>query len=78
MKKTRGLGAYFLIILVVIRLWYIPTATRSSNVRYEDFSKAIKHGDVLSAEIHQNAEVPTGSVTYYLKGDGKNGQRYVI
>ena len=22
--------------------------------------------------------MPTGSVTYYLKGDGKNGQRYVI
>ena len=78
MKKTRGLGAYFLIILVVIGLWYITTATRSSNVRYGDFSKAIKNGDVLSAEIHQNAEVPTGSVTYYLKGDGKNGQRYVI
>ena len=70
MKKQqyRGFSFYILLILVVVLVWYflssgqnrIPTAT------YEQFKQDLSDNRVVSAEISQNEQVPTGNVSVVL------------
>ena len=72
MKKNRGLGIYILLIAVVALLWYISTARKTSSISYESFKKAAASGSIKTARIIQNSQVPTGSVNFTLKSEGKD------
>ncbi len=69
MRRNRGLGIYLLVILVLILVWYTAAGNRTSTVSYSAFTKALDKGDVISATVEQNSEVPTGAVVYRVNGD---------
>lgn len=80
MKKHqfRGFSFYILLILIVVLVWYflssgqnrIPTGT------YDQFKQDLQDNKVVSAEITQNEQVPTGNVSVVL-GDRAGYRVYV-
>lgn len=66
----RGMGAYVVLVLAVVFIWYfLSQNTASNSYTKTDFEKALKDGDVINVEVVQNREIPTGSLTVSLKGD---------
>ena len=64
--------AMYLIIMAVITAFFliIPSLMQSSRaVSASFYEKHLKDGDISRAEISQNAEVPTGKVSFTLKDD---------
>ena len=62
----------YLIIMAVIIAFFliIPSLMQSSRaVSASFYEKHLKDGDISRAEISQNAEVPTGKVSFTLKDD---------
>ena len=62
----------YLIIMAVITAFFliIPSLMQSSRaVSASFYEKHLKDGDISRAEISQNAEVPTGKVSFTLKDD---------
>ena len=64
-KAYRGLGIYFVLLLIGIVLYYvisnsgaeIYTAYSNDNLKDE-----LKKGLITEVEIQQNSEIPTGTV----------------
>ncbi len=73
MKKSfKGYGFYIVIPIILILMYVLSrlqTASVSDTYEYADFIKSIEAGEVKSAVISQNEEVPTGKVSAALKGD---------
>ncbi len=64
------MGVYVVLVLAVIFIWYfLSQNTASNSYTKTDFEKALKDGDVVSVEVVQNREIPTGSLNVALKGD---------
>ncbi len=71
MKRNRvGVGLYVILILVIIMIWYAVTNTSTSTITMNAFQEALDSGNVVSAVIEQNSEVPTGSVTITMDAGG--------
>ena len=71
-NSYRGVGIYIFIILAVIAIWFwLGQNTTSNSYTKSDFEKALKSGDVVSVEVVQNREIPTGSLKIKLKNDNR-------
>ena len=74
-KKPRGAGglllAYLVIALLFLGLYMIMRRPVNINTEYNDakLAEEIKNGEVTSVDIHQNAEVPTGTVQVRKKNE---------
>ena len=76
-NSFRGVGIYIFIILAVIFIWlWLGQNTTSNAYTKTDFEKALKKGNVVSVEVVQNREIPTGSLKIKMKDD-KNEILYV-
>ena len=63
MKKNRvGVGMYVALILLMVLMWYVFTNPSQSNYTMQQFMAALQKGEIESAIIDQNEQVPTGSV----------------
>jgi cell division protease FtsH len=72
LKKNRvGLGLYVVLILIVVFIWYSISNPQTATYTSSQFDKALAKGEVASAVIHQNEQVPTGSVTITTTAGGK-------
>lgn len=67
-QSFRGFSFYIILILIVILIWYLMSSgqNRMPVGTYSQFQGDITKDQVISAEITQNAEVPTGSVAVAL------------
>lgn len=67
-KQFRGLGFYFILIGAAVLVWYLISSSLTSGASYTygEFVNALKNGTVVSVEIVQNREVPTGKVEILL------------
>ena len=71
-NRYRGVGIYIFIILAVIAIWFwLGQNTTSNSYTKSDFEKALKSGDVVSVEVVQNREIPTGSLKIKLKNNDR-------
>ena len=63
MKKRRaGLGLYVVLIMIVACIWYAMSNPTTATYTASQFTKALEKGEIQSAVIRQNEQVPTGSV----------------
>ena len=71
-KQRNGTGFYFVpVILVVLLLFYmLNSMERGSSLSYQAFRDMLDSGEVVSARIYQNQEVPSGQVI--LEDQGGN------
>lgn len=80
MKKRsyRGFGFYAVLIVVVIVVWLMLDAKQNAANAYSmsQFQDALKAKEVVSIEIKQNREIPTGSVNITLS-DSTTRELYV-
>ncbi len=71
-NSYRGVGIYIFIILAVIAIWFwLGQNTTSNSYTKSDFEKALKSGDIVSVEVVQNREIPTGSLKIKLKNNDR-------
>ena len=69
-SNLRGMGVYVVLVLAVIFIWFfLSQNTASNSYTKTDFEKALKNNEVISVEVVQNREIPTGSLSIALKGD---------
>jgi cell division protease FtsH len=73
-KKSRGLGVYLLIVAIVFVMWMLSTTRTTSNCDYQTLEHAVKNDTLKNVKIIQNAQVPTGSVEFELKGKSDKGK----
>ncbi len=68
-KNARGLSFYIIIALLILLLFatFRGGLQASQSWNWEQFQKAAEEGEVVSVEITQNQEVPTGSLEAVLK-----------
>jgi len=73
-KNSRGINLIFSLLLIAMMVfWFSSTLQRlDDSCTQEQFMQLLESGDVESATIVQNREVPTGSVELHLvSGDEK-------
>ena len=69
-SNLRGMGVYVVLVLAVVFIWFfLSQNTASNSYTKTDFEKALKNNEVISVEVVQNREIPTGSLSIALKGD---------
>ncbi len=70
MKKQqfRGFSFYIILILIVILVWYFLSSgqNRVPTGTYDQFKNDLAANKIVSAEISQNEQVPTGNVAVVL------------
>ena len=76
--KRKNLGIYFFIAVVLVMGIYLykSFSYNAQKITYADLMKGITEEKIDKIVIHQNEEVPTGSVTVYYKNNS-TGQMYV-
>lgn len=67
-KRYRGFGIYALLIIAAVAIWYMLDVSASQNVMYtySEFEDALKDNDIVTVEITQNADTPTGVLSMTL------------
>lgn len=76
-KSRSWVMSALLILALVVAFIYLPNMFSSQfTVSNQQFEKYIENREIATAVISQNAEVPTGSVSFELKS-GENGRIYV-
>ncbi len=71
MKRNRaGFGLYVALLAIIIFIWYAAGTQETSSTTYADFQKSLESGEITSAMVNQNEQVPTGSVSYTTKAGG--------
>ena len=67
-KQYQGILVYFAVMLAFMWLFnqFSESQQANSTYSYTQFVEAVEAGEVVSAEISQNKEVPTGSVAFTL------------
>ncbi len=75
-NNRRGVAVYLIIMAVIIAFFLIiPTLMQSNRaVSASAYEKYLKDDEISRAEISQNAEVPTGKVSFTLR----DGTKYVV
>ena len=70
-RKTRGFITYIVVVLLVLAAFYLFSQGMKSTttITYSDFQQRIEDGSVLSVEIHQNSDAPTGVLYVTISGD---------
>jgi len=68
LNRNRGLGIYAALVVLIVVVMYLSSARQTSSISYKDFKSELSKGNIKNATIVQNKEVPTGSVTFTIKG----------
>lgn len=71
-KRTgmRGMWMYAIIVIAVVCIWYyLDGSTTSSSYTMNQFVEDLADDEVVSVEVMQNREIPTGSLRVNLSGD---------
>ncbi len=80
MKKQsyRGFSFYIILILIVVLVWYFLSSgqNRVPTGTYDQFKQDLQDNRVVSAEISQNEQVPTGNVSVVLSD--RSGYRVYV
>lgn len=72
----RGFGIYVILILFVVLIWYwLSGNTTTSSYTKAKFEKDMQNGQVVSVQVIQNREIPTGSLRIEFK-DGTQKALY--
>ena len=69
MRRRSGFGFYLLLILIVIFLWYTFTGKTAPTMSTAQLKEFLQNETVEKVRIDQNLQVPTGTLTVYLKSD---------
>ncbi|MCR5545417.1 MAG: ATP-dependent zinc metalloprotease FtsH [Lachnospiraceae bacterium] len=72
MRRRSGFGFYLLLILVVIFLWYFFTGQTAPTMNMSQLKEFLATETVETVRVEQNLQVPTGTLTIYLKSDDKD------
>ena len=72
-RQPGRIGLYLiLIVMLVAGYFYLNNqVTSQNNYTMEELEQAAQDGKVTSASLYQNREVPTGSVTAEIEGEGQ-------
>ena len=72
-KQSGRIGLYLVLIVALIAgyLYLNNQVAVQSDYTYGQLKQAVTDGKVTSATIHQNSEVPTGSVIVNISGEGQ-------
>ncbi len=72
-KQTKGLGFYFVIILLISMIWYMiaTIGNNKTEYNYTDFVQDLEEENIKEITISQNMEVPTGFLVIELKDSKK-------
>ncbi len=71
--RRSGFGIYILLILVIVFFWYYFTGTKAPDYTMDQFEKALESGTILNVAVHQNTQVPTGTVNITVRtGSGED------
>ena len=72
-KQPSRIGLYLVLIVMLIAGYFYLNNQVSAQSDYtmEALEQAAKDGKISSATIYQNREVPTGSVTADIQGEGQ-------
>ena len=72
-KQSGRIGLYLVLIVALIAgyLYLNNQVALQSDYTYGQLEQAVTDGKVTSATIHQNSEVPTGSVIVNISGEGQ-------
>ena len=73
-QRRSGFGIYLLLMLVIVFLWYYFTGQSAPSMSMDQLLIQIEEGNVTSIGIHQNEQVPTGTLNVSLKKDDKDAQ----
>ena len=67
-KQFQGIVVYFVVILAFMWLFEQFSGSQAGNTvySYTQFVEAVEAGEVLSAKVSQNKEIPTGLLQYKL------------
>ena len=70
-KRYRGFGIYIIVIILILAAYYVFTqgAMNTTTISYSDFTGKMEAGDVMSVEIKQNSDAPTGVIYITLAND---------
>ena len=69
-KKRKGMSFYLVMLITFILLafmWKQMVTERADAITYDKFEEYVESGDIVSIDLLQNKEVPTGSVRVCLK-----------
>ena len=72
-KQFSGIGFYFIILAVIVILTYLTGRNATSSGLYSnaDFMKDLESGEIVSVEIRQNEEIPTGRIFITMKDNSE-------
>ncbi len=75
-RRARGMGSTLLLImlLVFVLSYWNSSGAGTNAVSYETYRQEVEQGQVSSATIHMNEEVPTGRIILY----GTDGESYQV
>lgn len=73
-KQSGRIGLYLVLIVALIAgyLYLNNQVAVQSDYTYGQLEQAVADGKVTSATIHQNSEVPTGSVIVNISGEDRS------
>ncbi|MDE6903562.1 MAG: ATP-dependent zinc metalloprotease FtsH [Lachnospiraceae bacterium] len=68
-QNYRGFGFYLALVAIVVIVWLMLDAKQNAANAYTmtEFKSALSAGSVVSVEVEQNREIPTGTLTIRLK-----------
>ena len=77
-NKSKGVGGYFLVILILlgIAIWISTVRNSETGYNWNDLMKDFEEANIVSVTIAPNSEVPTGTV-YVETEDGNIKELYV-
>ncbi|MDD7740752.1 MAG: ATP-dependent zinc metalloprotease FtsH [Lachnospiraceae bacterium] len=75
-RQRSGLGIYtvLMIFAVMFFFYFADKMEQQTYLSQQEFVNKVESGDVISAKINQDREVPTGSITLQMK----NGNTYQV
>ena len=73
----RGIGAYVIIVIAIVCIWYwLSEGSTSNSYTQQQFEKDLSADKIENVKVIQNREVPTGSLEVSYK-DGSSSVLYV-
>ena len=81
-RKNRGLSGLTLLVFVAVlfaALWFTNQIDqREKVITYQEFTRLAGGGDIDTAEVVQNKNVPTGRLEIALKSDVEGAERKIL